>query len=331
MNPLREPTASVTAAGVVAIIGSVLALLATAGIFAIVLTMPMTPPAGPPLPSFARTLTAGTMTFFFGLAIFGVFTGVSVLRLKNWARISMLVCSGITAAICGCVLAFLMFVPFPVAPDAPANIATAARVGAGIFYAVPLVVAIWWLVLFSRKGVAAQFVAPGALDASGFPAGPTLAPRPPLPLPVTVLGVFLLLSSLSIFFVFFMRMPLVLFAHAFRGPGGTVAWIGTCLVSTAAGIGLLCRKRWSHALTLGLQLFWFLSGIVTVFSPNYADLMHEAMSSITFSTGPVPQYSIEQMRRISEASMLFPVLIGIVLLYYRARFLEASATGTQGS
>jgi hypothetical protein len=328
VTTLRKPTASVTAAGIVTIVGSVLVLLGTLFAFVVVLLLP-TSQARPAMPSSVRTMATGTVAFFSGLAIFGIFTGIGVLRLKNWARISMLVWSGITAAICGCVLAFLVIIPFPTPPHAPANIAAFTRVAVGLVYGLPLAIAIWWLILFNRKAIAAQFTAPAPdspLDASGFPSHTTSPSKPPLPLPITVLAVFLLTSSLSLFLLFFANAPMVLFAHAFRGPAGTAVWITICLVSTAAGIGLLCRKGWSYSLTLGLQLLGFLSGIVTLASPKYPDLMHEAIASMAFSTAPYPEYSIEQLRRFSYASLAFPVLIGILLLYYRSRFLQACAS-----
>jgi hypothetical protein len=309
-------------------LGSALVLLATALGFLAVLTLPNSQ-AGPPLPSLARAMAEGTMAFFFGLAILGIFTGVGVLRLKNWARISVLVWSGVTATICAFILAFLAFIPFPVPPNAgtPVNIATFVRLSIALVYGLPLAIAVWWLILFNRKTIAARFEAGigSPLDPSGFPVEPTSASKPTLPLPITVLAMFLLFSSLSVFLIFFVHLPVLLFAHALRGPVGTVAWITTCLLSTAAGIGLLCRKVWSYWLTLGLQLLWLLSGVVTLTSPKYPDFMLEAMSSMTFSTTPYPEYPIERLRTFSYAGLAFPIFILILLLCYRSRFLRASA------
>jgi hypothetical protein len=273
-----------------------------------------------------RNLTVGLMAFFAGLNLFGIFIGVGLLRLKNWARISMLVCSGLTAALCGAGLAFMLFVPFPKSPNDSANMEAYIRVGAVLIYGLPLATAVWWLILFNRKKTAARFVAAeigSPVDASGFPS--VLTSRPSLPLPITVLAVFLMLSSLSLIYVFFARIPMVLFAHAFRGAAGTGLLIASCLLSATAGIGLLYRKGWSYSLTLGLQVFWLLSGLVTLLSPKYPDLLREAMSSMRFPMVPPAEYSIEQIRGISAASLLFPVLIAILLLYYRARILQASS------
>jgi len=327
MNAQKKPTASVTAAGVVAIIGSVLILLGTTLVVLVLFLMPESP-TGPQVPAMARNLTAGGTAFFAGLAIFGIFSGVGVLRLEKWARISVLVWSGITVMLCGCIIVFVAVMPFPTAPNALANedVTAVVRTVTALFYGIPTGIAVWWLSLFNRKEIVAQFVAAGigsSVDASGFPV--ELTSRPSLPLPITALAVFLMLSSLSVFFLFFVRMPVVLLGHALRGPAGQALFAASCLVSTAAGIGLLYRKGWSFPVTLGLQVFWFLSGLVTLLSPQYPDLMREAMSSMTFSTAPPPEFSIEQMRRISGGTLIFPVLIGVLLLYYRTRFLQASS------
>jgi hypothetical protein len=334
MNASQKPTASVTASGVVAIAGSVLTLLGTTLVLFAFLLMP-TSKAGPQLPSITRNLMVVVMTFFVGLAIFGIFTGVGLLRLKNWARISTLIWSGITAAIGILTVVFVALMPFPTPPNTsvPENLAALTRIVAALFYGTPAGIAIWWLLLFNRKEIAAQFVPTGvaSLDASGFPVEMTSTSRPPLPLPIAVLAVFLMLSSLSLFFLFFVPVPILLFGHAFHGPSGTTLLIVSCLVSTAAGIGLLFRKSWSYSLTLGLQVLWFLSGLVTVLSPKFPDLMREMMSSMMFSASPPPEYSIEQMRRMSLGSLFFPALIAILLIYYRGRFLEASAWRKPGT
>jgi len=330
VNTLKQATASVKAAGIVAIIGSVLVLLGAALGFLGVVLVPQAQ-AGPELPKAARALGEATMVFFFGLAILGLFTGVGLLRLEKWARISALVWSGITATICALTISFVAFIPFPElpnTPNTPANLLIYARIATVAFYGLPLVIAIWWLILFNRKKIATQFVPSdisGTLDPSGFPIEAPAPSKPELPLPIAVLAGFLLLSSVSVFLVFFVHVPIVLFAHAFRGPSGIAAWVAICLLSTMAGIGLLWRKVWSYGLTFGLQVLGLLSGIVTLTSSKYPELMREAISSMTFSNNLYPQYSIEQLRTFSYAGLAFPILILVLLLYYRSRFLEACA------
>src|SRR5260370_33390774 len=97
------------------------------------------------------------------------------------------------------------------------------------------------------------------------------------------------MSSLSLFLLFFVHAPMVLFAHAFRGPAGTAVWITICLLSTAAGIGPLRRKGMSYLPTLGLQLLGVLSGIVPLASPKHPDLMRQAIAPVALSHTPYPE------------------------------------------
>jgi len=146
-------------------------------------------------------------------------------------------------------------------------------------------------------------------------------------LPVTVLAVFLVIFSLSVIVPFFIPVPVILFGHALRGGAGTAVWDGACLLSAAAGIGLLRLKSWSYPVALGLQMFWLLSGAVTLASGSYPALMREVMSSMKVRLGvSYSEYSVQQMRSFSVIGLAAPVLILAFLVYYRSRFINASAS-----
>lgn len=139
-----------------------------------------------------------------------------------------------------------------------------------------------------------------------------------------------MISSLSVFLPLVLAVPVILFGHALRGPAGTAIWVGFCLATLGAGIGLLRFKRWSYDLAFGLQLFWLLSGIVTLQSGNYPALMHEAISSIQAKFGgEYPEYPPGQVMTFSYAGLAVPVLILALLVYYRSRFLEGSTSRTK--
>jgi hypothetical protein len=329
VSALKKPSASVMAAGIVSIVGSVLVLLGAAMGLMGVLMAPMTR-ANPELPHFALVIAGGTVAFIMALGIFGVFSGVGLLRLKNWARVSTLVWAGITVVFAALVLVVFAFAPFPTSSNTSANLSGFVRATVLIFYGMPLAIGIWWLILFNQQVIANQFLqgAGGPLDASGFPE-PTSASKPSLPLPIAVLGVFLLISSLSVIMPLFLPVPVILFGHAIRGVAGIATWFAVCFLYGAAGIGLLRLKPWSYVLTLGLQLFWFLSGIVTLASGNYPALIHEAMSSMQAKLGgEYPEYPAKQMLTFSYIGLAVPVLILTLLVSYRSRFLEASASKT---
>jgi hypothetical protein len=283
-----------------------------------------------------KTLTKCLMGFVVALGIFGIATGVNLLRLRNWARIATLIWSGLTVFFCALTLAFAAIVPFPTPPNAPVNALGFVKAAVFIFYGLPLAIGVWWLILFNRKGVTAQFVrsAPATLDPSGFPAEVLSEPVPACPLPLMVLGGFLLLSTFSILFVFFFPFPALVFGHVLRRAPGTIFFVAACLAGGAAGIGLLRLKGWGFWVALGLQAFWLISGIVTVSSPNYFPLMREMMAEMQARFGgPHSDYPLEHLQLYAYAGLMAPVLIGAILLFYRSKFLEACAArrGKAGS
>lgn len=329
MNNSSERSAAVTAAGVVAIIGSVVTVLGVLfGLFGLLIASRL--PSGPQSLPAARTLALATMALFLGVAVFGIFTGVGLLRFKNWARISALVWAGITAPISTLILVVFAFIPFPSSPNAPANFTVFLLIFAAIFYGVPLGVAIWWLILFTRKSIAARFTDVGAAQDAAWPPGTsseTLAhSRPTVPLPIVVLAWFFFISALSIGFVFLMRMPAVVFGFAIRGPAGTAFYAIWCLLFGVAGVGLLRRIPWSYSLAIGLHVFGLASGAATVLSPNYERLMNETLASMNLpSPAAYPPSLMTHMRTFSSMSLLVVVAILGILVYYRSRFLEACA------
>jgi len=80
--------------------------------------MSLMPPASasPQIPPFVKSTVVAMMVFLAGLAIFGIFTSVGVLHLKNWARVPMLIWGAVMAAFSGLALPFAAFMPMPEAP-----------------------------------------------------------------------------------------------------------------------------------------------------------------------------------------------------------------------
>ena len=121
MSEPNSPSTGVTAAGIVAILGSVLSVL---GVLMGIVGLLLVPRVGgaPQLPFFARTVAIVMMCAFLSVAVLGIFAGVGLLRLKNWARIAALVWAGIAAPFSALILLFFLLTPIPEAPNTPANI-----------------------------------------------------------------------------------------------------------------------------------------------------------------------------------------------------------------
>ena len=249
-----RPSASITVAAILAIAGSALALIS---IFFAALGMAMMRSAAsvPALPPAVQAVTTVSLLLFAGLAVFGIFTGVGLLRLKNWARISILVFSGLATAVSSLTIIFATFLPIPAAPEAGPAMGAFIKVFIMIFYGIPLGIGIWWVILFTRKKISDQFQ-PQAPGSSGdpnaplaMPAGTATALPPPVapstpacPLPIMVVGGLWILSSLSLVFVLYARTPMVLFGHPFNRSLSVTLWVLKSILYVVAGVGLFRVK-----------------------------------------------------------------------------------------
>ncbi len=109
------------------------------------------------MPAYVKPIALVSMLLFLGVAVFGLITGIGLIRLKNWARISIIVFSGLTVFFGGTVLAFLLAMPFPTGRGRVADRPELLKGIVMFVYGLPVLISIWWLVLFSRKSTKAQF------------------------------------------------------------------------------------------------------------------------------------------------------------------------------
>ena len=90
-----EPAVAVLVSGILAILSSAFAVLVSAFTLAALNLIPL-PPTAPVTPSYVRSIASVSMLIRLGIAVFGIFTGIGLIRLSNWARISIVIFSGLT-------------------------------------------------------------------------------------------------------------------------------------------------------------------------------------------------------------------------------------------
>ena len=334
MDSSSKRSASVTAAAVVAILGSLILLLCCSAAFFVFLLGKL-PGTSSELPPSMRYMMLGTQGFMVCLSLFGVATGIGLIYLRKWARISILIWGGFSVFFCGIGMPFVFLMPFspsPNTPDLPAGSMTALRLILLFVYGIPLLIGVWWLILFNRKSVKAQFAG------SALPTDPTVPPKPACPLPIAVLAWFYIASILNLLFLPFFPspVPVFVFGRVFPGRVGLTILTLSFLAFFAAGVGLLKLKSWSYNLTLGLQLFWLVSTIVSLLSPNYKPVMDSFMKDMQASMHmPETPFSAASFSH-NYSWIVVPILLfgGAVLgllVYYRTRFLEAASRTASAS
>ena len=349
MNSSVQRSAAVMASGIIAILGS---LVTAIGILIGIMGLFLSARYPNPMDSMPglRVITTVVMAFFFAVTIWGAFSGVGLIRLRNWARVSVLIWSGLTAPFCILAIVFVAILPMPPTPN-QAFMRVILPLFAVIFYGLPMVIAVWWLILFTRPKIVAQFkplvpagglgdpfgaipvtvAADGSVASPGYGV-PAPLPGPSVPLPVIVLACFFLLSSLSVFFIFFIHMPAMVFGRAFTGLTGSVVYATWCLLYAIAGIGMLRRVSWAYSVAIAVQILGIVSGIITLLSPNFDNMMRNAMSSMRMAQPEMYQMpSMTHLRGFSFIGLVFPLAILGILVYYRPRFLAVCALKASNS
>jgi hypothetical protein len=317
---------SVVAAGVVAILGGTLAALFN--LAAIILFSFSYFPLAANYPDFMRPVLYVLWIFFLLCALFLVVIGIQVIRLRNWARISLLVTSGclLFFAVTGIIVIFVTLFS-EVSPDPLVSKSAVAAVLA-LTYGIPAAISIWWLILFTRPSVMAQFRSVPVLE----PASPAIfvfrLTSPNCPLAIRVIGWYLASFVLIVPFLPFIsgRFPAFYFGHIFRGPLVTLILFLNFAILFIPGFALLLLKRWSYPLTIASQLIVCANAISATFSSSYTEAIRALLGKMNLpQLSPTTDQILSYSRYFNLFSLAIPVAIVITLLLLRREFSAAAA------
>ena len=330
MDRRLHATPSVVAAGVVAVIGGILAalsLLSSLLVFSLWSGMPL----ARPIPQELRPIVYGLLIFLLCCALLVVVVGIAVIRLRRWARIATLV-------IAGCMLFFgvigfgVILLTLLVAPADPALSNPLSAFLLLLIYGVPIAIATWWLVLFTRAPVVAQF------DLAAPPVrtdpGSSILNNPQCPLPVRVvawyLASFVLFLPVLPFLPF--HIPAYFLGRVYRGPAASLILIFDFLLLAVAGIGLLLVKRWGYALTLATQVLFCVNGLYSAFSSSFESMVGSVMSEMNLPGLPsVTPAVFRNLRYFNLLGLVVPLAIIATLIFSRRAFFAAANGAIDGN
>jgi hypothetical protein len=170
-----------------------------------------------PMPGWMPGFLYGICAFFVALAVWGIVTAVGLIRLRRWARYSVLVIGGGLALI-GLVSALMMLVvmavPMPVAAGLDAAQAHAAQAMSrivfgviAVFYGILCAVGVSWLVYFNREKTRAAFT--GTM-------GEALESRRPFL--ISVIAVLSMIGAGGCLVMLFLPIPIPIFGLIVDGP-----------------------------------------------------------------------------------------------------------------
>jgi len=248
-------------------------------------------------------------------------TSIGLIYPRNWARIFVLIGGSFSVffGLIGIPIAF--FTQFPPNPRSPALSAESMQVVRWFLlgiYGIPLLIGIWWLILFNRKR-----------QGESADQGPR---KLACPLPIAVLAWFYVASVLNLLFLPLLsfHLPLFVFGRVLPGSTGGAVLMLSSLAFAIAGIGLLKLKPWSYSLTIGLQRLWLVSALLSALTPNYSALMDSYRKEVRASF-PLPEAHSSPFNfaphygwRMAGGLVFAGAILGL-LVYYRPRFLEVAS------
>lgn len=271
----------VTVIAVLSLAGSVLTLLLGILMAAVTVFAPAPDQAEFPFPPLLlKALLLLVSLMYLGVAAWGIATGIGLLRLRNWARLSIIVFSVLLIIMSGFSGLMLLSAPaFPNPSGTNPSVMTAVRAVMGVFWLGQLAIGIWWLVFFNRASVKQQFSPSGAplpppapqifaaQPSESAPPVPEQCP-PQRPLSLTIIAWFLLVGCL------FMPLSIVLHAPAFlltkvvTGRMAELYYLVVVGLHLYIGIGLLRLKRLARTVGVGYFSFALVNAAVFYLAPG---------------------------------------------------------------
>ncbi|HEY4710276.1 MAG TPA: hypothetical protein VIH46_08910 [Candidatus Acidoferrales bacterium] len=237
--------------------------------------------------------------FYLGFGVWGIASGIGLIKTRQWARISMLAFSGILILFSLPVVLVIAAARFPQSsdPSLPANFMVIMRVSMAAIFVLIAALGGFWLYFFNKKSVKAQFL--GALS-PGEEIVPDSSGRRPTarPMSITIIGWFLLIASgLTSLFVLFFRgffpgqsIPFSFFGFFLFGRRAILTIVAWMAAQFVAAVGLLKLRNWGRVVTIWLQVLGIANSLLTFGLPANRVRFQQIMETMMASTNPrLPQ------------------------------------------
>ena len=288
--------AGVTASAVVTFLGSALVLL----LGGLMIAMSRRPAPG------GGAVAAVVGVVFVALAALGIWTGLSLLRLRPWARTSILVFAGILAGISA--ISAIAALVMPASPGADAQRAAAlAWVGplVAALYMVPLGIGVWWLVYFNRPRARAAFQ--GARE-------PGMPPRRPLS--ISIFGWLGIFGGAMSLLGAALRWPVLVGHHVATGWSAVLVFLVFAGVNLYLGWGLLRLSERARRLSIVWSALTMAHTLYVTLAPGAWARMAEVQRALPF---PVPAETPIEPAQLTVPFTLLGVVVGAVFIWILVR------------
>ncbi len=236
----------------------------------------------------------------FAAAAWGIASGMGLMRLREWSRISMLVFSALLLFLCVPGLLMFLFMPFPPPGTAPSpeltkDMLAATRIFMVVLYAILAALGGWWIYFFNKRSTKDQFLKVRIPGLEGMPGGEVISPYA-RPLSITLIAWWLLISGFIGVLGLSVNPPVFFLGYFFKGTYASVLMLALALVQSLIGFGLLKLRPWGRTLAIYYFQFLIFNSLTMVLIPGTQARFEQAMSEMlsdmqgTLGTPPSPMH-----------------------------------------
>ena len=303
---MKRPV-GVTASAIVAIIGSVFALLVAAmSIASLFITTPQPRP-----PNVAQFVIPGA-AMSAALGVIGIWTASGLFSLRPRARTSVLVFAGFLAGLS--ILGLLVTLTVPIPPDITAGTQRNFRQGMAVIYGIPLLISIWWLIQFNRSSTKAAFAS--SID----------EPASPRPISITVIAWTSILGGAGCLGPLFAGMPAFLFGLVFHGWIASIFYAFLAALSFYIGKGLLDLREEARVLAIGWFVFTLVHASAITLVPTLRHRMFDLQKTLD-QNPPTPM--VVDLDLVTNVVLVASTILGLAAIWFlirnRAAFVHTFA------
>jgi hypothetical protein len=291
----------VTASAIVAILGSIVALLGAVAMAASTFVK-----SGQPLPPNGTQFLIANAVMLVLFAGVGIWTSVGLFRLRPWARISILACAAVLAAGSVFCLVITMLVPIP--PEFGASTVSIFRRTMLTMFGIPLVIAVWWLIQFNTRSTKAAFASSVAGAAS------------PRPLSITLIAWACIFGGVSSVFGIFTRIPVFLFGAILNGWVAGVIYAVFGALTLFIGKELLELREEGRLLAIGWFGFSLVHGATVVFVPS---LRRRVLDLQRAFGGNPPDPIPFDLAKLINVSFALSAIVTVIAIWFLIRRRDA--------
>ncbi len=249
----------------------------------------------PPLPPEAKVGMGLGLVMFGALSVWGIVTAIGLFRLRNWARISILV-FGVLLAFTGLFSAPVMAV-MPTPPGLPENFKL-VRIAMAVFYGVLGLLGAVWVYYFSRRATR---------DAFSGAAAPAEGGRP---LSISIIGWWFVIGGALAALCALLRPPGALFLWVFTGWAAAAWYVAYGALSACVGYGLLKLDPRARGAAIAMTIFGAVNLVVFYTFPGSSARLAAVTSGWTIFVRTTPQLET------SPLVLMLPVLAGMAVILW---------------